>query len=325
MAKIDTKQPLICVVGPTGVGKSEMAKQIAKRVDGEVISADSMQIYQGMDIGTAKLRVEEMEGVMHHLLDVANPLEPFTVAMWKKMADAVIDELHKQGKIPIACGGTGLYIRALTDDLDFTMKPDTTELRRHYEAYAAEHGNDALYRLLQTRDAARAEQLHPNDVRRVVRALEVLDTTQATMSQHYDWSYKAGRYAALQIGLRMDRAALYARVNARVERMWAEGLVDEVKRLMEQGVTPLHTSLQAIGYKEVVAMIAGEVSEVEAMELVKRNTRRYVKRQMSWFLRDPRIHWFELDNSGRMINGEWERLWLLTENFVEGKTRIRPE
>ncbi|GMA55525.1 hypothetical protein GCM10025858_00280 [Alicyclobacillus sacchari] len=211
---------IVCIVGPTAIGKSELAVVVAKRYGGEVVSADSMQVYRGMDIGTAKLTKEEMEGVEHHLIDVVDPADTYTAARWKHAADAVIVDIAGRGHLPVVCGGTGLYIRALTDDLDFIKAPETAESRTHWQRYLAEHGAFALYEALRERDPERAQQLHPNDVKRVIRALEVADAAAAPMSARYDWSVRSGRYHTLIIGLTMEREALYRRVDQRVLQMW---------------------------------------------------------------------------------------------------------
>lgn len=319
------KLPIICVIGPTGVGKSELALDIARRFQGEVVSADSMQIYLGMDIGTAKLSLAEMQGIRHHLIDIVSPTEPFTVASWKTAAEAVIDQMHHRGSLPVVCGGTGLYVRAISDDLDFPAQRDTSAIRAKWYAYAEQAGAEALYRHLQGVDAARAAQLHPNDVKRVVRALEVAETEPSPMSQGYDWSPKEGRYRTLLIGLTMNRQDLYDRVNCRVEKMWARGLREEVERLLAQGLTIENTAMQAIGYKEVVAMLLQGQSEETTIAAIQRNTRRYVKRQWSWFRRDPRVHWFERQTTGEFVAGEQVRLWRMIENFLEGKIEPCPE
>ncbi|GMA59122.1 tRNA dimethylallyltransferase [Alicyclobacillus sacchari] len=314
---------IVCIVGPTAIGKSELAVVVAKRYGGEVVSADSMQVYRGMDIGTAKLTKEEMEGVEHHLIDVVDPADTYTAARWKHAADAVIVDIAGRGHLPVVCGGTGLYIRALTDDLDFIKAPETAESRTHWQRYLAEHGAFALYEALRERDPERAQQLHPNDVKRVIRALEVADAAAAPMSARYDWSVRSGRYHTLIIGLTMEREALYRRVDQRVLQMW-KALPSEVRRMLAAGVLPHATSLQAIGYKEVVAMLAGEVGEEETIATIQRNTRRFVKRQLSWFRRDPRVVWFEKTASGDFASGEEARLWNTIDEFLKENSQSPP-
>ncbi|EPZ53051.1 tRNA (adenosine(37)-N6)-dimethylallyltransferase MiaA [Alicyclobacillus acidoterrestris] len=320
-----TKQSVICVVGPTAVGKSDVAVDIALRYGGEVISADSMQVYRGMDIGTAKLSRAEQRGVPHHLLDVVDPTESYTVAAWKRAADEVIEALCNRGKLPVVCGGTGLYIRAITDDLTFAEKPETSEVRQRWQNYVEQHGVEALHRALREVDEASANRLHPNDVKRVIRALEVAETSGRPLSQGYDFTEKSGRYNVLLIGLWMERQALYERVELRIDKMIEAGLEDEVKRLLQAGATAEDTSLQAIGYKEFVQYFRGECSLEETIAAIKQNTRRFVKRQLSWFRRDARIQWFERTVDGQFAAGEAARMWRTIHDFVEGKNQVGHE
>ena len=311
------KKPIVCVVGPTGVGKSELSVDIALRYGGEVVSADSMQVYRGMDVGTAKLRADEMREVPHHLLDIADPAAKFTVAEWKRRADGVIDEIVQRGRLPVVCGGTGLYVRALLDDLDFSQTPEDADLRAELHRRADEEGVRALYEELCVRDPERAKMIHPHDRKRIVRALEVAMLRGTGMSADYDWSPRGGRYQAFVIGITMPREALYERINRRVERMWRLGLVDEVKRLLEAGVPIDGTAMQGIGYKEVIAYLSGDVSEDEAIRMIQQNTRRFAKRQWSWFRRDPRVQWFTKDEDGLFPENEIARLWASIDHFLQ--------
>ncbi|MBF8377146.1 tRNA (adenosine(37)-N6)-dimethylallyltransferase MiaA [Alicyclobacillus mali] len=311
------RKPIVCVVGPTGVGKSELSVEIARRYGGEVVSADSMQIYRGMDIGTAKLRPDEMRGVPHHLLDIADPAEKFTVAQWKLQADAVIDDALARGRLPVVCGGTGLYVRALLDDLDFSQTPEDVHLRAALDRRADEEGVQALYEELRAKDPERARMIHPNDRKRIVRALEVAMVRGTGMSEDYDWTPRHGQYEALVIGITMPREALYQRIDRRVEMMWRLGLVDEVKRLLAAGVPMDGTAMQAIGYKEIVAYLSGAVSEEEAIRIIQQSTRRFAKRQWSWFKRDPRVHWFTKGSDGRFSTDEIARLWASIDHFLQ--------
>ncbi|ACV58514.1 tRNA (adenosine(37)-N6)-dimethylallyltransferase MiaA [Alicyclobacillus acidocaldarius] len=311
------RKPIVCVVGPTGVGKSELSVEIALRYGGEVVSADSMQIYRGMDIGTAKLRPDEMRGVPHHLLDIADPARKFTVAEWKRQADMVIDEIVARGRLPVVCGGTGLYVRALLDDLDFSQTPENVHLRAALDRRADEEGVQALYEELRARDPERARMIHPHDRKRIVRALEVAMVRGTGMSEDYDWTPRQGRYEALVLGITMPREALYQRIDRRVEHMWRLGLVDEVKRLLAAGVPMGGTAMQAIGYKEVVSYLSGAVSEEEAIRIIQQNTRRFAKRQWSWFRRDPRVHWFAKGSDGLFSTDEIARLWACIDHFLQ--------
>lgn len=320
-----SKQSVICVVGPTAVGKSDVAIDIALEYGGEVISADSMQVYRGMDIGTAKLSPEEQRGVAHHMLDVAEPTDSFTVASWKAAVDDLIHEIAQRDMLPIVCGGTGLYIRAVTDDLTFGDRPQASHIRTRWQAYAEAHGALALHQELSQVDPASAARLHPNDVKRVIRALEVAQTAPAPLSQGYDFTEKTGRYDVLLLGLWMERQALYQRVEVRVDKMIEQGLEAEVRRLLAAGASAELPALQAIGYKEIVQYLRGDCTFDEAVDAIKRNTRRFVKRQLSWFRRDARIHWFERTADGAFADGEADRMRCTIRDFVEGKCHIRHE
>ncbi len=285
------KKPVICIVGPTATGKSNLGVEIARKLSTEVVSADSMQIYRDMDIGTAKLTQEEMKGVVHHLVDVIHPDERFSVAEWADRAYPILDTLIGRGKVPIVVGGTGLYIRAITDDLDFARQVGNEDVRARWEAYANAHGRHALHEALRERDPDSADRLHENDVRRVIRALEVFELRSVPMSEQYDWGRAGKRYQPIMIGLFRPRELLYERVNRRVDLMMRMGLYEEVRGLLARGYDEGLTSMQAIGYKEVAAAIRGEVSVEQAVDNIKRATRRFVKRQLSWFMRDSRIVW----------------------------------
>ncbi|MDQ0189313.1 tRNA (adenosine(37)-N6)-dimethylallyltransferase MiaA [Alicyclobacillus cycloheptanicus] len=292
-AMANTRPPVLCIVGPTGVGKSDFGILLAKAVGGEIVSADSMQVYRGMDIGTAKLTPAQMQGVPHHLLSIVDPDEPFTAADWTARADRVIADIHRRGKLPIVVGGTGLYIRAIVEDLDFGRQSGSPEIRQRWQAFADAHGKEALHAQLQKIDPDTALRLHPNDVRRVVRALEVAETRGQPLSATYDWRVRGGRYHTVQLGLTVQREVLYERINRRVDHMIALGLVDEVAGLLHAGYPRTLTAMQAIGYKEIAAYVCGEVDLAQAVEDTKRATRRFAKRQLSWFRRDPRIRWMD--------------------------------
>lgn len=298
----EERLPVLCIAGPTASGKSDLGVLVAKHVGGEVLSADSMQVYKKMDIGTAKLSREEMDGVPHHLIDLVLPDDPFTVANWVTLAREVIAKLHSEGKLPIVVGGTGLYMRALTDDLDFAQQRGSSEHREYWKNYAVHKGNEALHAELVSRDPQAAARLHPNDVRRVIRALEVYELGNKPLSESYDWRPKQGRYATTQLALTMDRQVLYDRVEQRVDRMLELGLYDEVAGLLQEGYARDLTSMQAIGYKELAGCVAGEVSYAQAVLEIKQATKRFAKRQLSWFRRDERVSWWS-----RPPAGEWPR------------------
>ncbi|WP_354003625.1 tRNA (adenosine(37)-N6)-dimethylallyltransferase MiaA [Thermophilibacter provencensis] len=286
--------PVACIVGPTASGKSALAELVAAKLDSEVISVDAMQVYLGMDIGTAKTPAHERR-VPLRMVDVANPTESFSVSLFQTQARACVDELLSAGRTPVLCGGTGLYLNAVIDDMSFPSGEKDGELRASYERQLEELGPQGLHDLLASRDPRSAELIHPNNSRRVVRALEMLDEGVSYAQHHEGLHRRKARYDARIWGLTMDRERLYARIDARVDKMVRDGLVDEVRALAQQGLTSDHTAGQAIGYKEILDALSGELSLDEAIELIKRRSRRYAKRQLSWFRHDGRVQWINLD------------------------------
>ncbi|MGH8869640.1 MAG: tRNA (adenosine(37)-N6)-dimethylallyltransferase MiaA [Actinomycetes bacterium] len=283
--------PVVAVVGPTASGKSDLAVDLALRVGGEVVNADAMQLYRGMDVGTAKLSLRRRRGVPHHLLDVLEPSAPSSVAEFQRLARAVLDTLRARGVTPILVGGSGLYVRAVLDDLEF---PGTRpEVRRRLEAELAAAGAPAMHARLLAVDPAAAAAILPSNVRRVVRALEVVEITgrpfSATLPDH------RAVYPAVQVGLDVPRDVLDRRIEARVDLMWRAGLVDEVRRLVGQGLREGRTASRALGYAQVMRMLDGTGSEEEARDATVRATRRFARRQDSWFRRDPRVTWLPYD------------------------------
>lgn len=290
------KPPLVVLVGPTAVGKSELAVELALRTRGEVVTADSMQVYRGLDIGTAKPTPAEQKGVPHHLIDICDPDERFNVAEYRRLAHKAIAEVHARGNLPILAGGTGLYVKAVLDEFLFPDEGADYELRRRLETQAREEGPQALHRRLAEIDPETASRLHPNDVRRVVRALEVYCTTGKPLSVHLEKASAAEpKYDVVMFGLTRPREILYRRINERVDSQIARGLVDEVRGLAERyGSLPV--AGQALGYKEIYAYLKGELTLEEAIERLKRDTRRFAKRQFTWFRREPRIlRWIDLE------------------------------
>ncbi|MBX6767570.1 MAG: tRNA (adenosine(37)-N6)-dimethylallyltransferase MiaA [Actinomadura rubrobrunea] len=282
---------MIAVVGPTAAGKSELAVELALRLGGEAVNADSMQMYRGMDIGTAKLTREEMRGVPHHLLDVWDVTVTASVAEYQRLCDQVIADVRGRGRIPVLVGGSGLYVRAALDRMEF---PGTDPaVRARLERELAEVGSHALHERLRQADPEAARAILPSNGRRVVRALEVIEISgrpfTATLPEH------RYRYDAVQIGLRVPRPELDARIAMRVERMWRAGLVDEVRELEKQGLREGLTASRALGYAQVLRFLAGEWTEEQAKEETIRATRRFARRQESWFRRDPRVHWLPYD------------------------------
>lgn len=286
---------VLAVVGPTAVGKSAVADIVASRLSSEVVSADAMQVYRGMDIGTAKTPVTERP-VPLRMVDVADPDVAYSAALFQRDARAVIDGLLAEGKTPVVCGGTGLYVRAALDEMDFPAGEVGGSSRERYERIAASEGEDALYRLLAERDPESASCIHPHNVRRVVRALEMLDEGTSYARQRAGFSTPREHYPTRYFGLTMDRARLYERIDRRVGAMMDAGLLDEVRGLMEQGAAPALTARQAIGYKELIDVLEGRMALDDAVELIKRRSRRYAKRQLTWFRRDRRIAWLDLDD-----------------------------
>jgi len=289
-------RPLVVVCGPTASGKTKLAVDLALTHGGEVVSADSMQVYRGMDIGTAKPTSAEMRGVAHHLVDILEPGEDFSVAQYAKLARETIADIHARGKLPILAGGTGLYIKAIADNIQYTDMPEDEVLRKRLRNEADELGGGALLERLAKVDPMLAEGLHQNDVGRIIRALEVYELTGERMSVWQERSRKdAAGYKLCMVGLGFrDRELLYERIGQRVDAMLGAGLLDEAKTLYDSGFSG--TAAQAIGYKELFGYFRGEVSLEEAAERLKQETRRYAKRQLTWFRRDGRINWLYLDD-----------------------------
>ncbi len=278
--------PLLVIGGPTASGKTALAVELAKRLGGEIVSADSMQIYKYMDIGSAKPDEEEKQGVPHHLMDVAEPTENFSLGDYLVLARKVIEDIHARGKLPVLAGGTGLYINSLINNIELANEQDTMKIREKLTDFAEKHGSNALYERLRTVDPESAERIHPNNVKRVMRALEVFESTGVTMTESLKNSVKPPIYKAVQYGINFDREVLYDRINRRVDIMIEEGLVEEVKKLVEMGCRRDNTSMQGIGYKEVLDYLDGKVTLEEMTEEIKQATRRYAKRQITWFKRN---------------------------------------
>lgn len=287
------KQKILVVLGPTAVGKTELSLNLAQKLEGEIISADSMQVYKGMDIGTAKASQRQQQLVPHHLIDVVEPNKSFNVADYVKLAEDVLEDLKNSDTNPVVTGGTGLYIDALMDGFLFPDSSADQELRQKLNK-KAEENPELLFEELQQVDPEAATKLHPNDLRRVIRALEVFYRTGEPISLlQRKKELEIRPYEPVYIGLNRDRTELYSRVNRRVDQMVEEGLVEEVSALLKM-YPDQPTALQALGYKEIVWYLRGEKTLSEALEILKRDTRRYAKRQLSWFNRNKRIYWFDL-------------------------------
>lgn len=292
------KIPLIAVVGPTASGKTALSVEIAKNFGGEIVSADSMQLYKYMDIGTAKVTKEEMQGIRHYLIDEIEPSVNFSAAQFCELAHKYIAQIHSEGKTAVIVGGTGLYVQSLADDVEFKEEDIDYEARAELERLADEKGNEYLIEILREFDSVSAERLHPNNRRRVIRAIEFYRTMGFPISEHQENTKQVkSRYQTLMLGIDMDRSVLYNRINRRVDIMVENGLFDEVKRLMDMGYTRDTTAMQGIGYKEVINYFRGFSVKDEAIELIKRNSRRYAKRQLTWFRRDKRVQWLKYDDN----------------------------
>ena len=293
-----SKVPLIVVAGPTASGKTALAIEIAKYVGGEIVSADSMQIYKYMDIGSAKPTEEERSQAVHHLIDYVEPTESYSVADYTKDAHEVIADITARGKLPVMCGGTGLYINSVVDDVTFGEMETDYNLREELRKAAEEKGGEYLIDMLREYDPVSAERLHPNNLKRVIRAIEFYKLTGVPISEHQEETKKhKSRYNPLMMCIEWDREELYDRINKRVDIMLDEGLIDEVKRLRGMGVTRSMNSMQGIGYKEIMDYLDGKCTIEETIEIIKQSSRRYAKRQMTWFRRDKRVHYLKSGNA----------------------------
>ena len=296
MTVADSKPRLIVLAGPTAVGKTELALQLASAAGGEIISADAMQVYRLMDIGTAKPTAKQRSLVKHHLLDVADPDEPFNAALFIKHAQPVIEALHAERKPIFVVGGTGLYIRALLGGLFAGPQADDT-LRASYREALSVHGPARLYEELKKKDEQAARRIHPRDAVRIMRALEVLEISgKSIVEQHQQHHFGGRRYDYLKIGLMLERQSLFARIGQRTDQMVAGGFVEEVRRLLEVGFTGTLKPMQSLGYRHVVRYLHGFQDLPTAVQAIKRDTRRYAKRQMTWFGSDREMIWFRPDD-----------------------------
>lgn len=284
-------EKLVVLTGPTAVGKTKLSIALAKRIGGEIISADSMQVYRGMDIGSAKIRPEEMESVRHHLIDVLDPSEPFDVVQFQALAKEAIRQIHSRGHIPILTGGTGFYIQAVAYDIDFTPNDADPSFRRSLEE---QQDPEKLHEMLRKVDPEAAQAIHPNNIRRVIRALEFYEKTGSRISAHNQAEReKVSPYLLCYFVLNQDRKSVYDRIDQRVDQMLRDGLEEEVKRLKAQGLSPEMTSMKGLGYAEMLRYLSGEIPYEEAVRLIKRNTRHFAKRQITWFKREKEVTWID--------------------------------
>lgn len=291
------KKPLVVLTGPTSVGKTALSIDLAKRINGEIVSADSIQVYKGMDIGSAKITKEEMRGVKHYLIDVLEPTKEFNVAIFKEMAIKAMEEIYNRGKIPIITGGTGFYIQAVLYDIDFTKTESDSSYRASLEAFAKENGVEALHDKLKEVDEQAAKEIHPNNVKRVIRALEFYkESGGKQISKHNEIErLKESPYQFAYLVLNKDRQALYKQIEKRIDMMLDAGLIEEVAHLKEIGCTKEMVSMQGLGYKEILSYLNGECTLDEAIYLLKRDTRRFAKRQLTWFRREKDVDFINKD------------------------------
>lgn len=285
---------IVIITGPTAVGKTEYTIKIAEKFNGEIVSCDSMQLYKYMDIGSAKPTAEERSRVKHHLVDEIDPREDFSVAEYEKRAKAAIEDIFSRGKLPVITGGTGLYVNALMYKMDFGIVRKNEDFRKLLESEAEEKGPEFIYEKLEKKDPKAAARIHPNNIKKVIRALEAAEFSDGGIGDFSNLKEKTEDYDVILIGLTRDRAELYDRINARVDKLVELGLVQEVKDLMAKGLTEDSISMKGIGYKEVISHLKGEYDLQCAVELIKQNTRHFAKRQMTWFRRYDDMKWFNL-------------------------------
>jgi len=288
------RNTVIAVAGPTAVGKTKFAIMLAQAFDGEVVSCDSMQLYKFMDIGSAKPTSEEMAQAKHHLVDVIDPRDEFSVAQYQQMAKDAIKDILSRGKTPVISGGTGLYLNSLLYDMDFSSVPQDFSYRNELTEIAENEGSEKLHNMLAELDADAAEKIHPNNTKKIIRALERLKEGEGKIKQFSDISCETEDYNVILIGLTRDRAELYDRINRRVEILVEQGLEDEVRGLMDMGLTQENISMKGIGYKEIMDYIQGQYTLEEAVEIVQKNTRHYAKKQLTWFRRYDKMKWYNI-------------------------------
>lgn len=304
---MSAEKPLVILTGPTAVGKTALSVALAKAIGGEIISADSMQVYRHMDIGSAKVTKEEMGGVPHHLIDVLEPTEEFNVVLFQQMAGQAAEEIYSRGHIPILVGGTGFYIQALLYDIDFTENDEDTAFRRSLEELARREGPEALYERLRAVDPESCESIHAHNIKRVIRAIEFYEKTGKKISAHNrEQRQNSPAYRAAYFVLNDHRDTVYRQIDARVDRMMEQGLVEEVRALQAMGCHKGMVSMQGLGYKEILSCLEGEISLEEAVYLIKRDTRHFAKRQLTWFRREKEVIWIEknvFDYSSQKIIG----------------------
>lgn len=288
------RNTVIFVAGPTAVGKTKYAINIAREFEGEIVSADSMQIYKYMDIGSAKPTKEELAQAKHYLVDEIDPREEFSAAEYQVLAKQYIKKIFKDGKIPVVSGGTGLYLNSLLYDMDFSVMPKQADFRKQLEEEAKLFGEEHVHNRLKALDPVAADRIHPNNLKKVIRAIEVFEATGEGIREFRESFVPAKEYDSILIGLTRDREELYGRIDERVDQLFEAGLVKEIESLLDKGLTEDHISMKGIGYKEIISFLHGSYDFEEAVRLVKRNTRHYAKRQLTWLRRYPDMQWFNL-------------------------------
>ena len=314
------KKNLVILTGPTAVGKTKLSIELAKQIGGEIISADSMQVYKYMDIGSAKIMPGEMDAVRHHLIDVLEPTEEFDVYRFQQMAKEKMDEIYGRGHVPVIVGGTGFYIQALLYDIDFTQSEEDENLRRHLEELADEKGAHALHEMLKEVDPEAADEIHENNIKRVIRAIEYHRQTGEKISEHNKQQReKQSPYNFCYFVLNDDRAKLYERIDQRVDLMLEAGLVEEVQKLLAMGCRRESTAMQGLGYKEIIDYLQGKIDLERAIYLIKRDTRHFAKRQITWFKRETDVVWVQREQLGQ------DEEKILSYMLMELKKRNIPE
>ena len=313
--KVKQMKPMVILTGPTAVGKTALSIELAKKINGAIISADSMQIYKHMDIGSAKIMPQEMKGISHYMIDELEPEEEFHVVRFVELAKKYLEEIYAAGKIPIIAGGTGFYIQALLYDIDFTDQESDEAYRRELETLAKEQGAERLHEMLREVDSASATAIHANNIKRVIRALEFYHLTGERISEHNERErQKTSPYNFAYFVLTDDRANLYRRIDKRVDVMVEQGLVEEVKKLQDMGCKRGMVSMQGLGYKEIISYLQNEITLEEAIYLIKRDTRHFAKRQLTWFRREKNVTWVGKDKFGY---DDMAMLKFMTDKFDE--------
>ncbi len=309
---------IAAIVGPTGVGKTEISIYTAKALNAEIISCDSMQVYKGMDIGTAKITKDEMQGVKHWLLDIADPRQNFSVCNFTQMCKSAAEDISSRGKLPLIVGGTGLYVDSFVNGAEFCEQKSDIKYRKELENIAKNNGAEYLHKMLEKADKKSAEKIHTNNVKRVIRALEYYHLTGSTISHHNERDkLRPPAYDCMYIGLTRNRDELYKRIDMRVDKMLAGGLLDEVKKLVGGGIKKNCTAMQALGYKELLWYMHGLLTYGETVRIIKRDSRHYAKRQLTWFNRNKNIHWINLSNYSNISDAAHECETVIN-NFLKG-------